>query len=112
MPELIPEEEILQSQFPEVLEQIEKDQTRIAELEGLFAAANETRTRKPTENVDTENGVLPKALVKALKDERKILAGEVKEIKKQVKERRQDARRMERTGSLFGNSNEIRDRSQ
>ena len=38
--ELIPEDEILQSQFPEVLEQIEKDQARIAELEGLFAAAN------------------------------------------------------------------------
>ena len=40
--ELIPEEEILQSQFPEVLAQIEKDQARIAELEGLFAAANES----------------------------------------------------------------------
>ena len=59
------------------------------------------------ENVDTENGVLPKALVKALKDERKTLAGEVKGIKKLVKERRLDARRTERTGSLFGNRNEI-----
>jgi len=62
--ELIPEEQILQSQFPEVLEQIEKDQTRIAELEGLFAAANETEDEDADpENVDTENGVLPKALV-------------------------------------------------
>ena len=106
--ELIPEEQILQSQFPEVLEQIEKDQTRIAELEGLFAAANESEDEDADlENVDTENGVLPKALVKALKDERKTLAGEVKGIKKLVKERRLDARRTERTGSLFGNSNEI-----
>src|SRR5262249_54967001 len=31
--ELISEEEILKSQFPDVLEQIEKDQARIAELE-------------------------------------------------------------------------------
>ena len=50
--------------------------------------------------------MLPKALVKSLKDERKLLAGEVKGIKKLVKERRLD-RRTERTGSLFGNNNEI-----
>src|SRR5271157_1181783 len=106
--ELIPEEQILQSQFPEVLAQIDKDRTHIAELEGLFAAANESEDEDADlENVDTENGVLPKALVKALKDERKTLAGEVKGIKKLVKERRLDARRTERTGSLFGNSNEI-----
>lgn len=87
--ELIPEEQILQSQFPEVLAQIEADQTRIAELEGLFAAANEIEDEDADlENVDTENGVLPKALVKALKDERKLLGGEVKEAKKKMKERR------------------------
>ncbi len=87
--ELIPDEQILQSQFPEVLAQIEKDQTRIAELEGLFAAANEADEEDADlENVDTENGVLPKALVKALKDERKVLAGEVKEAKKKMQERR------------------------
>ena len=90
--ELIPEEQILQSQFPEVLAKIEKDRTRIAELEGLFAAANESED-EDLENVDTENGVLPKALVKAIKDERKTLAGDVKGIKKLVKERRVDARR-------------------
>ena len=106
--ELIPEEQILQSQFPEVLAQIEKDRTRIAELEGLFAAANETEDEDADlENVDIESGVLPKALVKALKDEKKTLAGEAKGIKKLVKERRRDARRTERTGSLFGNSNVV-----
>jgi type I restriction enzyme M protein len=96
--ELIPEEQILQSQFPEVLVQIEKDQTRIAELEGLFAAANETEEEDADlENVDTENGVLPKALVKALKDERKVLAGEVKEAKKKMQERRKASKQ----GALF-----------
>ena len=96
--ELIPEEQILQSQFPEVLVQIEKDQARIAELEGLFAAANETDEEDADlENVDTENGVLPKALVKALKDERKVLAGEVKEAKKKMQERRKASKQ----GALF-----------
>ena len=84
--ELIPEEQILQSQFPEVLEQIEKDQTRIAELGALFAAANEADDEEADlEDVDTESGVLPKALVKALKDERKLLAGEIKEDKRKAK---------------------------
>ena len=84
--ELIPEEQILQSQFPEVLAQIEKDQTRIAELEGLFAAANEIEDEDADpENGDTANGVLPRALVKALKDERKLLAGEIKEAKRLAK---------------------------
>jgi len=84
--ELIPEGQILQSQFPEVLAQIEKDKTRIAELEALFAAANETEDEDADlEDVDTENGVLPKALVKALKDERKMLAGEIKEDKRKAR---------------------------
>ena len=96
--ELIPKEQILQSQFPEVLEQIEKDQTRIAELEGLFTAANETEDEDADlENVDTENSVLPKALVKSLKDERKVLAGEVKEAKKQMQQRRKASKQ----GALF-----------
>ena len=100
--ELIPEEQILQSQFPEVLEQIEKDQTRIAELEGLFAAANETGDDEDAdlENVDTENGVLPKALVKALRDERKLLAGEVKEAKKRMQERKKGSK----GAALFGDA--------
>jgi type I restriction enzyme M protein len=103
--ELIPEEQILQSQFPEVLAQIEKDQARIAELEGLFAAANEADEEEADlENVDTENGVLPKALVKALKDERKLLAGDVKVAKKRMKDRRKDAKR---GSSLFGDEKEV-----
>ena len=106
--ELIPEEQILQSQFPEVLVQIEKDQTRIAELEGLFAAANETDEEDADlENVDTENGVLPKALVKSLKDERKVLAGEVKEAKKKVQERRKASKQ----GALFEDAVQVAEAS-
>ncbi len=39
---LIPDAEILQSQFPEVLVNIQKDQARINELEALFAEVNDS----------------------------------------------------------------------
>lgn len=83
-PELIPDDEILQSQFPEVLENIEKDQARIAELEGLFAAVSGGEEDEEVE-VDEENGVLPKALVKSLKEEKKNLNGEIKDAKKRAR---------------------------
>jgi type I restriction enzyme M protein len=84
-PELIPDDEILQSQFPEVLEQIEKEQARIAELEGLFAAVSGGDEDEGEVEVDAENGVLPKSLVKSLKEEKKNLGGEIKEAKKRAK---------------------------
>lgn len=65
-PELIPEEDILQSQFPEVLEKIEQDHARIAELEALFAAADEEDAEE-----DEETGILPSEQVKTYKDEKK-----------------------------------------
>ena len=89
--ELIPEQDILQSQFPEVLEQIEQDQARIAELEALFAAASST-SDEDDEADDEENGdedatgVLPKAKVKLLKDEKKQLGAAIKQVKKQLRE--------------------------
>jgi len=97
-PELIPEEDILQSQFPEVLEQIERDQARIAELEGMFAAASAAEEDEEGEAEPSEEGVLPKSKVKALKDEKKALGGEIRQIKKQVKTMRRDAERMEGLG--------------
>ena len=65
-PELIPEEDILQSQFPEVLEKIEQDHARIAELEVLFAAADDEDAEE-----DEETGILPSEQVKTSKDEKK-----------------------------------------
>jgi len=82
-PELIPDEEILQSQFPDVLAQIEQEQARIAELKGLFAAVTGGDDEEGEAEVDSENGVLPKSLVKSLKEEKKSLGGEIKEAKKQ-----------------------------
>lgn len=85
-PELIPEQDILESQFPEILRQIEEDQARIAELEGLFAAAG--ADDEDGEEEESQSGVLPKARVKTLKTEKKMLSGEIRQIKKQVKEMR------------------------
>ena len=86
-PELIPDDEILQSQFPEVLEQIEQETARIAELEGLFAAVS----GGDEDEGEAENGVLPKSLVKSLKEEKNNLGGEIKETKKRIKQMRSDA---------------------
>ena len=79
-PELIPDEEILQSQFPEVLEEREKAQTRLAELQALFAAADQ----EDFEDAD-DTGVMPSSEVKAKKDELKARNAEWKDALKQVK---------------------------
>ncbi|MEI6092774.1 MAG: N-6 DNA methylase [bacterium] len=81
-PELIPEEDILKSQFPEILEQIENDRDRIAELEALFASIDD-----PEEEVnDEESGVLSKEIAKELKDKKKDLSGELKAINKLLRD--------------------------
>lgn len=93
--ELIPDEEILQSQFPQVLTDLKKDQARINELDALFAAANEIRDDEQEDDEDSaddsddENGVLPKALSKqeskALKASQKDNNGQLRDLKKEHK---------------------------
>ena len=78
--ELIPDEDILQSQFPEVLEELEQAQTRLAELQALFAAADE----EDFEDTD-DTGVLPSGEVKNKKEELKTQNAEWKAQLKQVK---------------------------
>ena len=103
-PELIPEEDILQSQFPEVLEQIEQDQARIAELEALFTAVDAIEEGEEPE--ESEDGVLPKELFRSLKDERKQLTGKMKETQEDVKSIRQDIGRMEKASYAAAKINE------
>jgi type I restriction enzyme M protein len=78
--ELIPDEEILQSEFPKVLADIKKDQARINELEGLFAAADED-DYEPTE----ENPALPSAYNKQLKEDKKVPVNDFKDAIKVIK---------------------------
>lgn len=82
--ELIPDEEILESQFPDVLANLKKDAARITELEALFAAANESTEDDEAEE-ESESGVLPKAQVKALKDSKKENNGQLRDLKKELK---------------------------
>lgn len=79
-PELIPAEDILKSQFPEVLEELDAAQARLAELQALFAAASE----EDFEDTD-ETGVLPADDVKAKKAELKAATAEWKAQLKEVK---------------------------
>lgn len=80
-PELIPDNDILQSQYPEVLAEQEQAQSRLAELQSLFAAASEE------DFDDTEDtGVLPKDEVKNKKDALKTANADWKAQLKLVKE--------------------------
>jgi type I restriction enzyme M protein len=72
-PELIPDDDILQSQFPQILADMEQKRLRLAELSALFAAADE----EDYEDSD-DTGVLPDSEVKTLK-------AEIKEAKAQIK---------------------------
>ncbi len=95
--ELIPEEEILQSQFPAVLAGIETDLARIVELEAMFAAVDVDEEDGEAE--PTDSGVLPKELVKSLKEQKKDLNGTIKELNRIVKEMGKDIKRMERAAA-------------
>ncbi len=86
--ELIPDEEILQSQFPQVLADIKKDQARVNELDALFAAANEVSDDEDSadgNDEENESGVLPKAQVKELKASQKENNGQLRDLKKELR---------------------------
>ncbi|MBX9902799.1 MAG: N-6 DNA methylase [Burkholderiales bacterium] len=77
-PELIPDDDILTSQFPELLNEMEQKRLRIAELDALFTAADEE------DYEDSEDaGVLPSDEVKALKAELKECKAQIKLAKKE-----------------------------
>lgn len=75
--ELIPDEDILQSQFPEVLEEQANARARLSELQALFAAADE----EDFEDTD-DTGVMTSEQVKDLKTKLKDAKGMVKQCKR------------------------------
>jgi len=79
-PELIPDEDILQSQFPQVLAELESQHARLAKLQALFAAASE----EDFEDSD-DTGVLPADEVKTFKEELKDASAEWKAQLKALK---------------------------
>ncbi len=76
-PELIPDDDILQSQFPEMLAEMEQQRSRLAELAALFSAADEEDYED-----DDDTGVLPKEQVKELKAQLKAARGQAKLAKR------------------------------
>lgn len=94
---LIPDSSILQSQFPDILQKVEDDKARIAELESMFDAANEADA-DDTE-ADDEITALPKAVVKALKDEKKDCNSQLKTLRKDLKDLKKDLERMNKSGT-------------
>lgn len=96
-PSLIPDDEILQAQYPELLAQHEQDQNRMVELQSLFDEAEE----EDFDYENSENGILPKAVHKELKAQLKMnkhnqelnqqiqqhdkLVEELKQLKKETK---------------------------
>lgn len=73
--ELIPDDEILQSEFPELIEELAAKQARIDEVQVLFAAADE----EGYEDED-DSGVLSSTEVRRLKDLLKMQGAELKAL--------------------------------
>ncbi|MFZ5621497.1 MAG: N-6 DNA methylase [Pseudomonadota bacterium] len=76
-PELIPDDDILISQFPDILADMETKRARLAELAALFAAADEEDYED-----DDDTGILPGGQVKDLKARLKQLKGDMKLAKR------------------------------
>lgn len=86
--DLIPADEILQSQFPEVLKELSDSQARIAELQAMFDAAKPEEGQEEEEidlstyEFSDDQPVLPKAVADALKARKKEVSAELKGLKK------------------------------
>ena len=79
--ELIPDDEILQSEFPDLIKELAEKRVRIDEVQSLFAAADEEGWE-----YEEEIGVLGSELVASLKAEERALKGRFKILAKEAKE--------------------------
>jgi type I restriction enzyme M protein len=80
--ELIPEEDILESQFPKLLKELREKQSRKEELEALFA---EVADMEESEWNETDYEVIPKGRITELKANIKQLGSQRRELEKEVK---------------------------
>lgn len=87
--QLIPEDDILQSEFPEVLEELAQNQARRDELEALFAeveeADEEDADTDDNNGEDEDQQVFSKAVIKEFRDTIKEHNAKIREIKKEIK---------------------------
>ncbi len=86
--DLIPADEILKAQFPEVLLELASTEARIAELQSMFEASTgeEGEAEEDVDidcfEFDPEQPVLPKAVLAAIKARKKEFTAELKMVKK------------------------------
>ena len=80
--ELIPEDEILESQFPEVLEELRNNEAQRDEIEAMLKEVNDLEEDEYNEE---DYDVFPKPVLKEYKDKLKGLNGEIKAINKEIK---------------------------
>lgn len=90
--QLIPVDDILQSQFPEVLKELAENQARRDELEALFAEVEETEDEEADSEIDDgseadDDGqrVYPKDVIKEFKEVIKADNAKIREVKKDIK---------------------------
>ena len=105
-PELIPDDDILESQFPELLAEMEQKRLRLAELTALFAAADE----EDYEDSD-DAGVLPSEEVKALKAELKEANAQAKLAKKEKRDSSEFIARAQRAEQRLAKHKALEDES-
>lgn len=80
---LVPDEDILITAKPELIRQAKDMESRIAELQAIFDEVKAADEDEEAENDEPhESGVLPKALLTNLKDEKKALKKSVTQAKK------------------------------
>ena len=80
--ELIPDAAILQSQFPEVLQELADNESRRDELEALFAEVNALEDEEFDEDEAT---VFPKERLKEFKEQLKQHNAEIRDAKKEIR---------------------------
>ena len=80
--ELIPDDELIANEFPEVLADLKRLESRRDELEAKFA---EIADMDPEEWDAEQYEVMPKAIITDFRDERKNLNAQIKELKKELK---------------------------
>lgn len=86
--ELIPEDEILESQFPEVLKELRNTEARRDEIQGQFDSVNEMEKEEgwdPEEFDLSCAEVIPKSVIKLIKDDIKKNNGEKRSLEKEYK---------------------------
>lgn len=80
---LVPDEDILATAAPELIQRAKDMESRIAELQAIFDEVKASDEDEEAENDEPhESGVLPKALLAHLKDESKALKKSVAQAKK------------------------------